>query len=273
MLVGHEWRWTTQLKTTVNTVNPATGQMLTVAPGGPRSGLAPAVRSGAPAGAGPFVLAVSVGTPLGAAVERYANEQDLTETLSMHPDLAGPVAQLLLGEDWMLAGGSGDPAGDWERRIDEHILPLLHARSLSDYLLIEGQRFWSQPTTHDLGAPAQLLDMPADEPAAEPPSGPALRVRELHPAIAKAAELLAAEAYDSAVREAALAFRDLLREHSGRHDLDGIDLAGAALGGPQPPIVLADLQTPDGRSEQKGWLTGPRRRRPVRRAARDKRVA
>jgi hypothetical protein len=92
--------------------------------------------------------------------------QDLTETLSMKPELAVRVAQLLLGEDWMFGGGSGDPAGDWERRIDENILPLLHAQSLGDYLLIEGQRFWSQPATRDLHAPAQLLDVPAGEPAA-----------------------------------------------------------------------------------------------------------
>ncbi|MGH2890398.1 MAG: hypothetical protein ACRDNJ_12305 [Solirubrobacteraceae bacterium] len=70
----------------MNTVNPATGQMLTVAPGGPRSALAPAVRSGAPAGAGPFVLAVSVGTPLGATVERYADEHDAYAFEEMHVD-------------------------------------------------------------------------------------------------------------------------------------------------------------------------------------------
>lgn len=86
MLVGHEWRWTTQLKTTVNTVNPATGQILTVAPGGPRSALVPAVRSGAPGGSGPFVLAVSVGTPLGATVERYADEHDACAFEEMHVD-------------------------------------------------------------------------------------------------------------------------------------------------------------------------------------------
>lgn len=86
MLVGHEWRWTTQLKTTLNTLNPATGQMLTVAPGGPRSRLAPAVRTGAPAGAGPFVLAVSVGSPLGATVERYADEHGACAFEEMHVD-------------------------------------------------------------------------------------------------------------------------------------------------------------------------------------------
>ena len=84
--------------------------------------------------------------------------RDLTETLSMNPVLGVRVAQLLHGEDWMLGGGSGDPAGEWERRIDEHILPLLHAQSLSDYLLIEGQRFWSQPISRDLHAPAPLLE-------------------------------------------------------------------------------------------------------------------
>jgi hypothetical protein len=63
-----------------------TGQMLTVAPGGPRSRLTPAVRTGAPAGAGPFVLAVSVGAPLGATVERYADEHGACAFQEMHVD-------------------------------------------------------------------------------------------------------------------------------------------------------------------------------------------
>lgn len=124
MLVGHEWRWTTQLKTTVNTVNPASGQMLTVAPGGPRSGLAPAVRSGAPAGAGPFVLAVSVGTPLGAAVERYANEHDACAFEEMHVDRDA-------GEDPLDADDIRALAALVVKRLNE-----LHAAGQEKHLLL-----------------------------------------------------------------------------------------------------------------------------------------
>jgi hypothetical protein len=86
MLIGHEWRWTTQLKATAKTVNPATGQMLTVPPGGARSELVATVSSGALAGKGPFVLALSVGTMLGNAVERYADEHDACGFEEMHVD-------------------------------------------------------------------------------------------------------------------------------------------------------------------------------------------
>lgn len=86
ILVGHEWRWTTQLRATVSTVNPATGQLLTVPPGGARSGLAPTVRSAALAGDGPFVLALSVGTMLGNTIERYAEEHDACGFEEMHID-------------------------------------------------------------------------------------------------------------------------------------------------------------------------------------------
>jgi hypothetical protein len=76
MLVGHEWRWTTQLQVTVNTLNPATGQMLSVTPSATRSAIRPEVDAEKLAGRGPFVLAVSVGAMLGDVVKRWADEHD-----------------------------------------------------------------------------------------------------------------------------------------------------------------------------------------------------
>lgn len=76
MLVGHQWRWTTQLRTTIETVNPATGQMLRVQPSGSSSITRPELRATALPGTGPMVLALSVGPSLGETVERYAAEVD-----------------------------------------------------------------------------------------------------------------------------------------------------------------------------------------------------
>jgi uncharacterized protein (TIGR02391 family) len=79
---------------------------------------------------------------------------------------------------------------------------------------------------------------------------------EFHPDIARAAAQLVADGhYDSAVRAGAIALRDVLRDRSGLHHLDGLDLASSALGGDEPPIVLADMETREGRNEQLGWAS------------------
>jgi hypothetical protein len=75
MLVGFQWRTTTQLQVTIKTINPD-GRMLVVEPGTPADGGGlPDPVTATLAGDGPFVLAISVGADLGQAVERYATEQ------------------------------------------------------------------------------------------------------------------------------------------------------------------------------------------------------
>jgi hypothetical protein len=74
MLVGYQWRWTTQLRTTVETVNPATGRMLRVEPSGGATDVRSELRKMALPGTGPMVLALSVGHSLGATVDRYAGD-------------------------------------------------------------------------------------------------------------------------------------------------------------------------------------------------------
>jgi hypothetical protein len=76
MLVGYQWRWTTQLRVTVETVNPSTGRMLSVEPSGASSRLLPMSRAVTLDGEGPFVLALSVGFSLGATVDRYAADNN-----------------------------------------------------------------------------------------------------------------------------------------------------------------------------------------------------
>ncbi len=180
---------------------------------------------------------------------------DLIGTLLLSSPLLDRVSAVLLIEDWFLGGGSGSAEGDWHRDIGDRTVAVLKVRSLADYLQVEGDRFWNRPATQDLHPANPLIEteqVPLDQAMAA--ALPSLSVDELYGPIARAAgELMAAEHFDSAVRAAVLAFRDLLREQSGRYDLDGVELAGAALGGKNPPIVVADLSTPEGRNEQDGW--------------------
>lgn len=76
MLVGHEWRRTTQLRVTVKTVNPGDGELLIVEPIATAPGTWPPARTATLPGSGPFVVGVSVGTSLGATIDRYAADHD-----------------------------------------------------------------------------------------------------------------------------------------------------------------------------------------------------
>ena len=67
-----------------------------------------------------------------------------------------------------------------------------------------------------------------------------------------ASALFAVAHYDQAILAGALALRDLLRDTSGLHNLDGEPLVGSALSPKQPRLVLADLSTERGRNEQRG---------------------
>lgn len=183
-------------------------------------------------------------------------DTDLTETLSIPADASLRVSQLVFAEDWMLGGGSGDVDGHWERDINERSLPIRGVKSIDDYLQVEGQRFWNRPANRSSAPAFMPIEEPAfiepDEPAQLPE--PVLLASQLHPAFAgRAAALLAGGYYDEAVRAASLALRDLLRETSGRHDLDGTDLVGAVLGGTSPIVRVADISDPHGKREQKGW--------------------
>lgn len=180
---------------------------------------------------------------------------DLTEALGLPPTVAARVSQLVLLEDWMYGGGSGSADGEWSRTIDERTRAVMTVGTVEDYIALEGQRFWTGPaamlSTGFSGVSATGGTELRRPPAAEP-SAPGVTVEELHPRVSTvSARLLEGRHFDQAVHAGALALRDVLREASGL-SLDGTDLAGAALGGDTPPIVVADLTTAAGRGEQAG---------------------
>jgi uncharacterized protein (TIGR02391 family) len=197
------------------------------------------------------------------AAARFASDDPAPKLLSA--DLAGVsetaearehlVGKVLLNEDWMLNGGSsGD--GEWVRDINERILYVWDVHTVEDYLRAEAESLYPelpkmklrQPTTDPLervAAAAAAGAVAEGQPAPEP--GP------FHPALGtRVSDLLNDGHTDEAVRAGVLGLRDLLRQLSGL-PLDGQDLAGAALGGSNPCITLADLSTREGKSEQNGW--------------------
>jgi hypothetical protein len=86
MLVGHEWRRITQLRVTVRTVNPGDGELLVVEPTATAPGTWSAARTATLPGSGPFVVGVSVGTSLGATIDRYAADHDARGFEHLHFD-------------------------------------------------------------------------------------------------------------------------------------------------------------------------------------------
>lgn len=113
---------------------------------------------------------------------------DLLGAISLALPVAERVSQLLLGEDWMFGGGSGSPNGEWERATDERTLPVLNVRSLTDYLRVEGERFWARPASQELHAAHPLVELAygAQTPLAAPivPAEPASAATPLPEALA-----------------------------------------------------------------------------------------
>lgn len=172
--------------------------------------------------------------------EPRLDSMDLTETLGMTSERASRVGPLVLAEDWMFNGGSSPP-GSWERSINESTRYIVNVHTVEDYLRVEGECIFPQAPQARLPDTAQDVGRP-DTP-----------VSGLHPAIAQStSKLLQGGHNDAAVRAGILGLRDLLREASGL-GLDGTALAGAALGGPNPPVRLADVSTREGKAEQEGW--------------------
>lgn len=94
VLLGHELRWTTQVKVTIITVNPS-GDPLVVEPAAPVMRSWPDWRVEDLPGAGP---AVSVGAELGAAADRWAAEHDARSIEGVHID-RDPATDPLDGND------------------------------------------------------------------------------------------------------------------------------------------------------------------------------
>jgi len=201
------------------------------------------------------VLELAAKRFLGEDLDPKLLSTDLTEALGMSEHRARLVGDLVLSEDWMFSGGSGGPrhADGWMRNIDERLRYVRNVHSLDDYLRAEAENLWPEA----IGAP--VVEIPeryvsVSQAGRRKESSPHVFVGDLfEPAIAeRATKLLADGHYDEAVRAGALALRDVLRTATGL-TLDGHSLVGAAFGGQDPVLRLADTSIQTGRREQEGW--------------------
>jgi hypothetical protein len=101
MLLGYEWRTTTAVQVTVQTVSPG-GSLLKVFAGSPTKRGWPAAQAQRMAGSGPLVVAVSVGTTLGSTVSRYAHDVSARGFEHLHVDC--PPTGLLSPDDVQALG-------------------------------------------------------------------------------------------------------------------------------------------------------------------------
>ena len=98
MLLGYEWRRTTQLRVSVKTVNPGDGRVLVVDPTPTPAAALPDARVMKLDGSGPVVLGLSVGASLGATIDRYAADHDARAFEHIHID-RDPHTDPLSAED------------------------------------------------------------------------------------------------------------------------------------------------------------------------------
>jgi uncharacterized protein (TIGR02391 family) len=176
---------------------------------------------------------------------------DLEEFLG--PDRVAEVDRLsaiLLGERWLFGSGSGSARTGWSFEVSEAARHLDGVDELEAYLAVESALFPGRdlvPAGPARPSTPQLDSRPTPDQSLSP------EPLQLHPRLtAECARLIDDGHYIDALRRAAIIVRDAVREASGCPDLDGIALMGNAFGGSEPAIVVADLRTREGRSEQEG---------------------
>ena len=165
-------------------------------------------------------------------------------------DLTGPalgipeanarlVGEIVLAEDWMFNGGSGDVTHGWERNVNERTRFIAGLHGIDDYLRAEGALMWSGP------APRQASSWTK-------PAHVVVQFDALHPLIVEAAaQEFAREDYPRAVRAAWFALRDLVRQRLDAPDLDGVALM-ERIGAGQPALALTPLATDSDWSMHRG---------------------
>lgn len=205
------------------------------------------------------------------AVQRYLAEDgspklrshDLTGELAMDGEIARRVAVLLDGEPLLLGGGTGMLTDvNWERDLAQSVRHFRNARDVGTYLAAQA-RVLAVPTGTPPVIPRRLFGsaavgstiLGATPSAVHAQSGVTFALDDLHPTIREACESrFFSQHYGDGVHQAAIAFRDLVREASGLKALDGPDLMSQAFSPKTPAIVVGDLATKTGQSIQLGTM-------------------
>lgn len=168
---------------------------------------------------------------------------------------------LALIEIESIHAGLGSSEGSWTLTLSPQIRRYRGVRTYVDYLHIaEEDQAQQAPASPVVGGGPIVVVQPPQRVqviggGAEDDEALSLAIGELHPLVHGAIEQLFADShYRQGVLDAALALRDLVRKRSGLATHDGDVLFGKALGGKEPPLVVADLSTETGRNIQRGTL-------------------
>jgi uncharacterized protein (TIGR02391 family) len=176
-------------------------------------------------------------------------EDDGISTLAIHKAFA-----LLAVEH--IYDGYGHTGSEWTITLSPSVRQFRDVRTYVDYL----RRLDAQPAEDVASRMARApiaMWPPQLAPVAEVNTNVdhALTPGSLHPLVSAAVEpLFAIEHYAEGVEKAVRALRDLVRVKSGFSSDDGDALMGKALGGKDPPIIVADLSTDTGKNMQRGTL-------------------
>jgi uncharacterized protein (TIGR02391 family) len=161
------------------------------------------------------------------------------------------VSRVLQEESLLFYNVQPEPSG-WTLAITESIRHFLDVKTVDDYLHVR----------EELLTPSASAPWPVNPSWYEPTPatwqrrGPVtLATDELHPVIRDACAKRFADGYFAeGVWKAGLALLDFVRTRTGRSELDGDALMGAAFGANAPLLRVAELATETGRNLQRGAL-------------------
>ena len=157
------------------------------------------------------------------------------------------LERMALEDGWLLRAHGGEP-GAMGFQVDEHAaLATADVESIEDYFEAQAQAWW--PTSVS-SSPSVLLSEESGDVDLKPSFR--LTLEDLHPVVSDACKRFFEAGHPAeAVRHAVIAVLDELRDLAGL-EADGADLVGPALSLRDPRVIVADLDTENGRNVQQG---------------------
>jgi len=183
------------------------------------------------------------------------NATSLQEALRLEEVTALKLGKILLKEYFLFGGSSSEVATGalLEASISDRVIDFRDVHSLDQYLQVSTRLTHPGPfrpvSTLTPSSTATVFGLRPHESTSFSPD------LVLHPEIAAVVERhLAAGLNAEAVIASYGALRDLVRDRSGLHDLDGHDLFGKALSPDKPLLTLADTSNKLGKDYQRGVM-------------------
>lgn len=206
-------------------------------------------------------LQLAVDSYLGPDPSPKVMREQLQTTLDLDDVELRKLGKILANEHLWL-GSSADQKGNLiEVHVSDRILEFSGVSNISEYLETSTRLSYPHTPVMPTALPEQLvtdLDLYRMQTASAFGQDNAILAgfaSILHPAVASAVERhIDAGLYAEAVLAAYALVRDLVRDRSGLHELDGHDLFGKALSPDNPLVPLANVATKTGKDYQRSMM-------------------